>query len=195
MTLIQKFNLTSEECRLIGTNFSRLELVHQISPQTIPALAPGAEVKGIYVLKVSLKVRNYDERAANLILRLIHQKVVLYLSFGEEARLVVLHDKLLSSPWRLETTWNDAHLINLEGSDLDAVWLNFIRQISGVILDQDYELTKETLSNALRAHELNEKQKKEIERLEKTLHTEKQPRQKFKLHQEINKLKRQLSID
>ena len=111
--LAHKFNLKPDERRLLDANVSRLELVNQISPQTIQALAAGTEVKGIYVLKVALRVHDYDEQVARLILRLIPQKVVLCLTFEEEAQLAVLHEKLLVSSWRSVSTWEDVASLKL----------------------------------------------------------------------------------
>mgnify|MGYP000475641127 CR=1 FL=1 len=191
--LANKFNLKPDERRLLDANVSRLELVNQISPQTIPALAAGTKVKGIYVLKVALKVRDYDERVACLILRLIPQKVVLCLAFEEEVQLAVLHEKLLVSPWRSVATYGDATSLKLEGVDLDAVWLGFKHQIADIVFEDGIEVSENTLSQALKKAEEREELRKQIERLEKAINTEKQPRRKFALHQEIQKLRKKFS--
>lgn len=191
--LAHKFNLKPDERRLLDANVSRLELVNQISPQTIPALAAGTGVKGIYVLKVALKVRDYDEQVARLILRLIPQKVVLCLAFEEEVQLAVLHEKLLVSSWRSVATYRDATSLKLEGVDLDAVWLGFKRQIADIVFEDGTEVTESTLSQALKKVEEREELRKQIERLEKAINTEKQPRRKFTLHQEIQKLRKKIS--
>lgn len=190
--LAHKFNLKPDERRLLDANVSRLELVNQISPQTIQALAAGTEVKGIYVLKVALRVHDYDEQVARLILRLIPQKVVLCLTFEEEAQLAVLHEKLLVSSWRSVSTWEDVASLKLEGVDLDAVWLGFKRQIADIVFENGTEVTESTLSQALKVAEEREKLKKQITRLEKAMYAEKQPRRKFVLHREIQKLKTEL---
>lgn len=191
--LANKFNLKPDERRLLDANVSRLELVNQISPQTIPALAAGTEVKGIYVLKVALKVCDYDERMARLILRLIPQKVVLCLVFEEEAQLAVLHEKLLVSSWRSVATWGDATSLKLEGVDLDAVWLGFKRQIADIVFEDGVEVTESTLSRALKTAGEIEKLEKQITRLENAMYAEKQPRRKFVLHREIQNLRSTLS--
>lgn len=191
--LAHKFNLKPDERRLLDANVSRLELVNQISPQTIPALAAGTKVKRIYVLKVALKVRDYDEQVARLILRLIPQKVVLCLAFEEEVQLAVLHEKLLVSSWRSIATCCDATSLKLEGVDLDAVWLGFKRQIADIVFEDGTEVTESTLSQALKKVEKREELRKQIERLEKAINTEKQPRRKFTLHQEIQKLRKKIS--
>lgn len=191
--LAHKFNLKPDERRLLDANVSRLELVNQVSPQTIPALAAGTGVKGIYVLKVALKVRDYDEQVARLILRLIPQKVVLCLAFEEEVQLAFLHEKLLVSSWRSVATYGDATSLKLEGADLDAVWLGFKRQIADIVFEDGTEVTESTLSQALKKVEEREDLRKLIERLEKAINTEKQPRRKFTLHQEIQKLRKKLS--
>ena len=77
--------------------------------------------------------------------------------------------------------------------DLDAVWLGFKHQIADIVFEDGIEVSENTLSQALKKAEEREELRKQIERLEKAINTEKQPRRKFALHQEIQKLRKKFS--
>ena len=135
--LAAKKRLKSEDRRLLDDNVSRLDLVNQISSKTIPALAAGETVKSIFVLKASLKRKNYDPKASQLILKQIPQKLILVLSFEGESRLAVLHEKPLVSDWRSDSAWQNEASLEIRGADLDAVWISLKSQVSGIVLDDD----------------------------------------------------------
>ena len=77
--------------------------------------------------------------------------------------------------------------IKIDGLNLDAVWDNFIIQVGGVELEHGNSLEEQ-----IAADERKEKLMKEIEKLEKQARSEKQPRKKFELVQQVNTLKKQI---
>ena len=77
--------------------------------------------------------------------------------------------------------------IKIDGLNLDAVWENFIIQVGGVELEHGNSLEEQ-----IAADERKEKLMKEIEKLEKQARSEKQPRKKFELVQQVNTLKKQI---
>lgn len=192
--LSAKKGLKPEDRRLLDDNVSRLDLVNQISPKTIPALAAGATVKNIFVLKVSLKRRNYDPKAAQLILKLIPQKLILVLSFEGESRLAIMHEKPLVSDWRSDSVWQNEASLEIRGADLDAVWISFKSQVSGIALDDDTDVTETAFTERLHVHEEEERLRKRIAQLEKACRAEIQPRRKFAIHTEIQNLKKKLEL-
>lgn len=191
--LTAKKGLKPEDRRLLDDNVSRLDLVNQISPKTIPALAGGESVKSIFVLKASLKRKNYDKKAAQLILKLIPQKLILVLSFEGASRLAVLHEKLLVSDWRSDSDWQNDASLEIRGADLDAVWINFKSQVSGIALDDETDMTEAAFTERLHVHEEEERLRKRIAQLEKACRAEIQPRRKFAIHTEIQNLKKILN--
>ena len=191
--LAKKLSLKPEDRRIIDENISRLDLVNQISPATIPALATGAKVKSIFVLRATLKKKKYDGKALTLIAKLIPQNLILLLAFEGESQLAVLHEKMLVSDWRSNAAWDDATPLMLKGGDLDAVWLGLKEQISGITIPGNKELTDAAFSEELHNQEEREKLKKKISQLEKARRTEIQPRRKFDLHCKIQQLTKKLN--
>ena len=72
---------------------------------------------------------------------------------------------------------------------MDAVWENIIIQIGGIRMDHG-----NTLDEQIVVDEQRMKIQKEIDRLTKAAKNEKQPKKKFELAQQINKLKQELEV-
>ena len=72
---------------------------------------------------------------------------------------------------------------------MDAVWENIIVQIGGITVEQG-----NTLDEQIVVDEQRMKIQKEIDRLTKAAKNEKQPKKKFELAQQINKLKQELEV-
>lgn len=67
---------------------------------------------------------------------------------------------------------------------MDSVWENLIVQVGGITIQQGNTLDQQIVADEKRA-----KLEKEIARLEKLAWAEKQPKKKFELVQQIQKLK------
>lgn len=70
---------------------------------------------------------------------------------------------------------------------MDVVWENIIVQIGGMQIEQGNTLDEQIIIDEKRA-----KLKKEIDKLEKQARAEKQPKKKFELVQQMDKLKKEL---
>jgi hypothetical protein len=191
-TVFEKFNLKTAERERFDADISKMALVARISPATVPALAEGQEIKGFYVLQVTLKHQDYDIKNILLLQKLIPQKIVFALHYspplGEDGRgltqLCVFHTRLQQSDWHdTETTE-----IPLTGLTLDEVWENIVAVVGG--LDAQAE---DTIEEQIINREQREKLLHQIEALEKRARTEKQIRKKYELHQQIIKLKKELA--
>ena len=77
--------------------------------------------------------------------------------------------------------------IEMKGLDLDAAWENIIIQIGDLTIEQGRTLDEQISIDGQRA-----KLQKKIDRLEKLARTEKQPKKKFELAQQVSKLKKQM---
>lgn len=170
-----KFNMNAAARDKFDADISRIAIVNEVSPTTV-AISIGEQVKAFYVLLVSLKRKEYDERIIGQLSRLIEQNMLFVLEYGEEARLAVYHNKVLSSEWMTR----DALSISLNGLDLDTVWQNIIVQIGDVQIEGGNSLDDQMALDARRA-----KLQKEIDRLEKLARAEKQPKKKFELVSKI----------
>ena len=190
--VFEKFNLKTAERERFDADISKMALVARISPATVPALAEGQEIKGFYVLQVTLKHQDYDIKNILLLQKLIPQKIVFALHYspplGEDGRgltqLCAFHTRLQQSDWH-DTESTE---IPLTGLSLDEVWENIVAVIGG--LDAQ---AKETIEEQIINREQREKLLRQIEALEKRARTEKQTRKKYELHQQIIKLKKELA--
>lgn len=182
-TVFEKFNLKTAERERFDADISKMALVARISPATVPALAEGQEIKGFYVLQVTLKHQNYDVKNILLLQKLIPQQIVYALQYKNQTQLCVFHTRLQQSDWH-DTESTE---IPLNGLSLDEVWKNVVATIGG--LDTQAE---ETIEEQIIHREQREKLLRQIEALEKRARTEKQTRKKYELHQQIMKLKEQL---
>ena len=181
----EKFNLKASERERFDADISRLTLVARISPATVPALTEGNEIKGIYVLQVVLKRKEYDPKNILLLQKLIPQNIVFALQHEDKTQLCIFHTRLQQSAWMP----TEETAIPLQGLNLDDVWNHIVASIGS--LDTSSE---ETIEQQIINREQKEKLLRQIEVLEKKCRTEKQTRKKYELHQEIQKLKELLWI-
>ena len=177
-----KFSMNNAQKEKFDADISRIVIVNEISPATVN-IAAGKDVSSFYVLLLSLKRTDYDIKTIELITKLIPQKMLLVLEYEGNACLAVWRTKLIRTEWQPLDSIN----INISGLDLDAVWDNAIMQIGGITVSDGNTLDEQIAVNTER-----EKLLKEIERLEKKARTESQPKKKFELVQQIQKLKKKL---
>ena len=180
-----KFSMNTAAKDRFDADISRITIVNEISPATV-AVAAGEEVKSFYVLLVALKRKNFDERVIGQLSRLIEQNMLFVLECGDEAKLAVYRNKVLSTDW---CTKEDL-TVSLRGLDLDAVWQNVIVQIGGIQIEEGRTLDEQLVIDEKRA-----KLRKEIDKLEKLARAEKQPKKKFELVQRINEMKNKEAED
>jgi len=181
--VFEKFNLKTAERERFDADISKMALVARISPATVPALAEGQEIKGFYVLQVTLKHQDYDVKNILLLQKLIPQQIIYALQYEGQTQLCVFHTRLQQSDW-CDTESTE---IPLTGLTLDEVWENIVAVIGR--LDAQAE---ESIEEQILNREQREKLLRQIEILEKRARTEKQTRKKYELHQQILKLKEEL---
>ena len=174
-----KFNMNTAAKEKFDADISKIAIVAEISPSTT-AIAKGETVSSIYVLLVSLKRKDFDEKTIAGLSKLIDQNILFILDFDGKRKLAVYHGKLMQGEW----TSCDDLTVTLKGLDLDAVWQNIVKSLEGGEWSDELSLDE----NIARHREI-EKLQKEIARLEKLARAEKQPKKKFELVQEIKELK------
>ena len=174
-----KFQMSPAAKAKFDADISRINIVGEISPNTT-GVAPGQTVSSVFVLQVVLKQYNFQASTIAQISKLIDQNMLLILDYGTERKLAIYHTKLIQTEW----VPADACAIELKGLDLDSVWENLIVQVGGITIQQG-----NTLDQQIVADEKQAKLDKEIARLEKLARAEKQPKKKFEIVQQIQKLK------
>ena len=179
-----KFQMNTAEKAKIDADISRITIVNEVSSAKVN-IADGEQVKSFFVLLVVLKKKDFDDKTIITISRLIPQNMLLVLECGGEAKLATYHTKLMKTEWKRKEDLS----IELKGLNLDAVWENIIVQIGGITVAQG-----NTLDEQIAADEQRMKIQKEIDRLTKQAKNEKQPKKKFELAQQINKLKQELGV-
>ena len=179
-----KFQMNTAERAKIDADISRITIVNEVSPAKIN-IAEGEQVKSFFVLLVALKRKDFEEKTIITISKLIPQNMILVLECAGEVKLAIYHTKLIQTDWKRK----EDLFIELKGLNMDAVWENIIVQISGITIEQG-----NTLDEQIAVDEQRMKIQKKIDRLTKAAKIEKQPKKKFELTQQINKLKRQLGV-
>ena len=181
--VFEKFNLKMAERDRFDADISRMVIVARISQATVPAFAAGKDITGFYFVQVILKQKAYSDQCLLLLNKLVGQKMIFALQYGEETQFAVFHTRLLKSDWQK----TESVSLDLKGLTLDDAWQNFISSIGG--LDAQAE---ETIEEQIINREEHEKLLRQIELLEKQCRTEKQTRKKYELHQQLMKLKEEL---
>ena len=176
----EKFNLKAAERNRFDADISRMVIVARISPATVPALAAGKDITGFYFVQVILKQKTYSDQCLLLLNKLVGQKMIFALQYGEETQFAVFHTRLLKSDW--QTT--ESVSLDLKGLTLDDTWQNFVFSIGGLDASSEQSIEQQIIKR-----EEQEKLLRQIETLEKQCRTEKQTRKKYELHQEIQKLR------
>ena len=174
-----KFQMNTAAKDRFDADISRISIVGEISPRTV-GIAAGESIASIFVLLVSLKHKDFQVNTIAQISKLIGQNMLLVLEHENQRKLAIYHTKLIQTDWQRPENCT----VTLKGLDLDAVWENLIVQVGGINIQAG-----NTLDEQIVADEKKAKLMKEIAKLEKQAKAEKQPKKKFELVQQIQKLK------
>lgn len=178
--LYKKFELKQSQRDAVDADIVRMDFVNSITPQTMPALAEGTEVKAIFVVEVQLKRADYEVRNMALIAKLIPQRIIFALRYGEKVQLAAYHTKFIVGKWQPADTVG----IPLVGLNLDAVWQNMVVPISDMEIAEGNTLAEQILADDERAKLLSR-----IETLERQMRATPQKHKQRELYAEIKKLK------
>ena len=159
---------------------SCLDFVHWIAPKTVPAIATGAEVKEIFVVEVVLKQPTISNDNLLRLVKSIPQRIVWALTFEGKVQLAVWHTHLFTSE-RINVA--EASL-PLNGLDLNAAWQNIICTLGEFAVESDKSLTEQ-----IKVNEEQAKLQAQIDRLDRQMRAERQPRRKNELFKQIKKMK------
>ena len=174
-----KFQMNTAAKAKIDADISRITIVNEIAPNKVNIPA-GEDVKSFFVLLVSLKRKEYDEKTIATLSKLIPQNILFVLEYENESRLAIYHTKVMQTEWK--PTENQQ--IELHGLNLDTVWENIVKSLECGVWNEELSLDEN-----LALHEQQEKLQKQIIKLEKQARAEKQPKKKFEIVQQLKKLK------
>lgn len=178
--VFEKFNLKASEREWFDADISRMIIVHRIDAETIPAVQSGMEVKCIWVLAVMLKNRNYNPKNIEMLFKLIPQRMILALQYGNETQLAAFDGMMVTSSWQK----TEEYQLTLQGIDLDCVWNNLVAQVANVVVEEGRTVREQLEDNAR-----HDALQKKIADLEAKARKESQHHHKMDLFNEILKLK------
>ena len=181
--IYKKFQFSNAQQTKFDADISRMDIVNQVSTNTIPAIREGEKIKSFCVLNVTLKTKDYDSKNIEKISKIIPQNLVFALQYEEEIQLAVFCEKIFNTDWIHETKAK----LELKGFNFDEVWENIIKQIEGGEWDSNL-----SLSENIELKEKKEKLKKQIEVLQAKIRKEKQLNVQMKLNHELKSLKKAL---
>lgn len=178
-----KFAMNVAEQKEFDSAIRQLTIVNEISSRTIPALSSKAEDKAIYVLWVQLKQASCDEKLINKLVKLIDQRLILALSYEDKLQLALLHNKLIMDDPRPALGIK----LQLQGLSINDVWDNIALSMAKLEAKEG-QSADEAIAKAMERESLQ----KEIDKLEKKMWSERQPKKKLELREKINELKHKM---
>lgn len=178
-----KFQMNTAAKEKIDADISRITIVNEVTPNKINIPA-GDEVKNFFVLLVSLKRKEFDEKTVVTLSKLIPQNILFVLEYGSESKLAIYRTKIMQTDWKP----TGEQRIELQGLNLDRVWENVVVAVGGIDIEQGNTLDEQIEINAKR-----QKLEKEIAKLEKHAWAEKQPKKKFEIVQRLKAYQEKLS--
>lgn len=179
-----KFQMNTTTKERIDADISRITIVNEITPSKVN-IASGDEVKNFFVLLVSLKRKEFDEKIISLLSKLIPQHVLFVLEYERDCKLAIYHTKILQTKWKPI----EEQKVELVGLNLDKVWENLVIAVGAIDIENNNSLDEQIIIN-----EKRQKLEKEIARIEKQARAEKQPKKKFELAGKVKSLKRELDM-
>ena len=179
-----KFQMNTTTKERIDADISRITIVNEITPSKVN-IASGDEVKNFFVLLVSLKRKEFDEKIISLLSKLIPQHVLFVLEYEGDCKLAIYHTKILQTKWKPI----EEQKVELVGLNLDKVWENLVIAVGAIDIENNNSLDEQIIIN-----EKRQKLEKEIARIEKQARAEKQPKKKFELAGKVKSLKRELDM-
>lgn len=148
------------------------------------AISAGETVAEIQIFEIQLRQRELDKRVLPAIAKAIPYKILFILVFGDEAQAWIEAAGMFYN-----TDWQPlgGFALKFEGLNLDAVYENLVRQISGGRLG-----TEGDIEEAVDRDKQRQKLEREIAALEKKLLREKQFNKQVVLNSELKQLKKDL---
>lgn len=170
-----KFHMNTAEKAKIDTDISRITIVNEVTPKKVNIPASD-EVSSFFVLLVTLKKKEFDDKAIVMLSKLIPQNILFVLEYENVSKLAVYRNRLMQTDWK-ETK---EQYIEIKGLNLDKVWENIVVSVGNIEIEQG-----KSLDEQITIDERRQNIEKEIDRLEKLARAERQPKKKYELVQRI----------
>lgn len=179
-----KFQMNTEAKDKIDADISRIVIVNEITPENVN-ISAGDGVLSFFVLLVTMKKKDFDEKAIITLSKLIPQHILFILEYKDESKLAVYHSKLMQTDWKK----TEEQHIELKGLSLDKVWENIVVTVGNISIEQGNSLDEQ-----IALDETRKKLGKEIDKLEKLARAERQPKKKYEMVQRLRAYQEQLAL-
>lgn len=176
--IIEKFSLSGQERTRFDSSIHRIVISNEISPRTVNI--PPGDIKNIFILKAELREEDCDLRVLSMLFDLIDQRMVIVLQCGIRCKPTVFNDILIEGEWMLQSDFS----LTLEGLDLDNVWKNLVIQIGHIEMEEG-----NSLSDQISKNERRKAKEVQIAQLTKKMMSEKQPKKKRELFEQIQSIR------
>lgn len=184
----KRLTLSADLKEKFVTDVRHITLSNLLSANTLN-LEPGKRVSEILILTVELKKQKFDRHIVENIARQNTHQLVFYLRYERKAQLAIYYGKLYTTEWKL---LEDLYL-SASGFTLDDVWNGFLEQIA-LRNDMPVHSDDDTIEVRLRKQDAILKLQKEIDKLEKLTRSEKQPKKKFELYQQLQNKNKKMEL-
>ncbi len=175
--------LTPQSRDMIKDQIESVVWRNKLANSTV-GISAGEDIKEIQVFEVKLRQHELDKRVLPAITKAIPYKILFVLIYGDEAQAWIE-----ASGAFYNTDWQDSNgfTLKFEGLNLDAVYENLARQISGGRLGKVGDISK-----AVDRDKQRQKLEREITTLEKKLMRGKQFNKQVELNSELKRLRKEL---
>lgn len=161
---------------------------NKLSAETLN-VQPGSRVQELEVIEITLKGEALNDSVLKVIDKGIPYQLLFLLKRSEEYQICMGYKATETSAVKeyFKTDWMtfEALPLQISGLTLDEVCDNFIRQINTRLAAAEDMSLKEAIADDVQRQKIE----KQIAALEKKMKAEKQPKRKFELHEEIQKLR------
>lgn len=181
--LYQNATLAPQTREMIKDQIDSVFWRNKLADSTM-AISAGETVAEIQIFEIQLRQRELDKRVLPAIAKAIPYKILFILVFGDEEQVWIE-----ASGTFYNTDWQPlgGFMLKFDGLNLDAVYENLARQISGGRLGTDGDIEE-----AVDRDKQRQRLERDIVALEKKLLREKQFNKQVELNGELKRLKKEL---
>lgn len=181
--LYQNASLTPQTRAMIKDQIESVFWRNKLADSTM-AISAGETAPEIQIFEIQLRQKELDKRVLPAIAKAIPYKILFILVFGDEAQVwIEVSGTFYNTDWQPL----GGFALKFEGLNLDAVYENLVRQISGGRLG-----TEGDIEEAVDRDKKRQKLERDIAALEKKLLREKQFNKQVELNGELKRLRKGL---
>lgn len=172
---------------------------NKIAPSTVN-ISAGEKVTEIQVFRIILKQSDFNKDVLKTIDEQIPYHILFIVCYRDKEQAWIGYKEQSGSESRAfkvdsyyHTAWQKPEEMELaiEGLNMDAVYESFVKQISASTAPIQWDDDLSAKDNTAKIEE-QKKLQKQIEKLERQLRKETQPRKKFEIYQELRSLRQQV---